>query len=322
MKKGINALEIVFGVFILIIVTLVVVKMLFRPNTQIIDNKLSDIQNQQSYMESYRNCGDLCSEYQMSNCDISKAAKFCKEKFSVDLDGNNEPGEASSGVMQHGGLVDAIPYCEDGYYCFHAYKTCSCGNLVLDEDTCDALLCEYYVSDRGLTEEEAKETIRREIGTGTCKISTDKVPDYDHLDKDTIMGSGKNWFDQFGMGDCQLGGAAIGGSNDFSVYVTSCDVTVSSDGKLGSYDCDIQDLQGTCPEIMTVSIVDGKDNILIAMKGDIDKGKIEFSENKLTGDAAFDLNAGADPVDVTSGCATFLLTCGQDAYEALTCDFV
>lgn len=325
MKKGINALEIIFGLFVLIIVVLVIIKMFTGTvNVEPVVKEVDKLKEQYDYQQAEQKCKQICSEYQLGDCDITKAIKFCKEKVQVDLDGNNEPGEKSTGSIEHGAVILGMPYCEDGYYCFHVVDDCGCGSIELSPDTCDALMCEYYMTRSALTEDESKRLIETEVNTGTCEFSTkdDQFSQYNFIDRDTVMESGKNWFDLFGMGDCELGTGVRPGSTDFSIYIKNCDVTVSTDGKLGNYDCDVEDVEGTCKELMTVNIVDGDDNILMAMKGDIDKGKIELTADKLTGDAAFDLDAGTDPIDVTTGCATFLFTCGEKPYEALICNFV
>ncbi|OGI15927.1 hypothetical protein A3K63_01050 [Candidatus Micrarchaeota archaeon RBG_16_49_10] len=156
----------------------------------------------QYYIEQGLNkCDKMCEDYISGSCDNEKAVAFCKERVELDIDGNSKEGEYSVRGIQHGGVIDGVPFCEDGYYCFNLMKNCTCEGTTLTPDDCDEILCKWYMG-QGLSEEAAKESVIKDINTGTCNISTN-YPKYGFLDRDTVMGSGKNWFDIFGMGDCQ-----------------------------------------------------------------------------------------------------------------------
>jgi hypothetical protein len=280
MSKGVNALEIIFGLFVLVIVVLVVIRMFSRNvNVDPIVRELEQVQQQYDYEQAELKCSNLCSEYQLSNCDPAKAMNFCTQLVEIDLDGNNQPGEASTGVQQHGAIVAGVPYCEDGFYCFHVMSTCKCGSVTLGPDTCDALMCDYLMTQSYLTEDESKSYIKKQINTGTCSISTTDLEEYSFLDRDTIMGSGKNWFDIFGMGDCQIGLPTQ--IDTHSLSFSACTIVVGENGS-GIYDCDLLTKKGSCNSGATVAIADTDGNAAIALP-EVGMGTIELTDTKLSG---------------------------------------
>jgi hypothetical protein len=309
MRKGMNALEIIFGLFVLIIVVLVIIRM-FTENVKVdpVTRNLDELNKQEDYKNAINLCEATCSDYQLSNCDISRAIKFCTQKVSIDLDNNNEPGEKSTIAAQHGAIVAAVPICEDGMYCFHVVEDCRCGSVKLTPDICDALMCEYYVSSRGLTLDEAKQLIKTEVNTGSCDIKTKDIPDYQFLDRDTTMDSGKNWFDLFGMGDCQKSTGSGGSTaSKFSITLGTCEVTVAADRKSANFECAVLAKSGSCTAEQIVVLTDENENTLMAMTGDVSMGSITVTEAALTG-----VLTSPDGNEIGSTCTNFVYTCGDN----------
>ncbi|MEM5867820.1 MAG: hypothetical protein QXG39_07865 [Candidatus Aenigmatarchaeota archaeon] len=160
-RKGINALEIVFAMFILIVVTLVVIRLFTTTVTRETLPNIEDFRKTYNYDKEKSKCNNLCSSYQSENCELSAAVNYCQQKISIDIDGNFRTNERN-----HGGLIAGVPYCEDGLYCFHI-TSCECGSI-LDAKTCLEIMKEYYVNQLGLSEDEAKQIIVNKITPGTC----------------------------------------------------------------------------------------------------------------------------------------------------------
>ncbi|OGI15081.1 hypothetical protein A3K63_03810 [Candidatus Micrarchaeota archaeon RBG_16_49_10] len=315
MRKGINALEIIFSLFTLVIVTLVVIRM-FAKNVNVdpVVTQMTEIQKQQDYEQAASRCSNLCSDYQLSDCDYSKAVQFCQYKVQVDLDENNKPGESSQKGQQHGAIVDAVPYCEDGFYCFHIKTNCNCGPLVLDADTCDSIMCEYLMSESRLTLDEAKSYTKNKINTGTCNISTKNFQreNLTFLDRDTMMGSGKNWFDIFGMGDCQRGVSGGGGAT-FTMTLNNCSIGIDSGGN-ANFDCNIVS-SGSCRGDQTVAVLGSDDNTALAQTS-LGYGSISVTATKLSGRAV--LPPSSTPINPDSGCSMLTYLCDDPAVTRVT----
>jgi len=162
--KGLTALEIVFLLFIMIVVTLVIIRLIqtyitVGPVIQPIEDWQAVYQYQQERMK----CKNICDSYVTESCSRFQAVSFCTQKVELDINGNRQTGEP--GV---GNLVLGVPYCEDGLYCFHIYE-CKCGGETLDARTCLRILCNYYNSSQvGYTKEDAIKVIRNRINPGTC----------------------------------------------------------------------------------------------------------------------------------------------------------
>ena len=92
-------------------------------------------------------------------------------------------------------VVNGLPYCEDGTYCF-LFFSCDLGSIYLDMDTCRKILCQYYAEIRAArvgidlteilanpTSKEAKdffknvaEDIAKVIDPRSCKVTTKLLP--------------------------------------------------------------------------------------------------------------------------------------------------
>ena len=178
--KGLNALELIFTLFVLIVVVLVIVRMFItKMSLGGIEEPIQDITDTYNYEAAYSNCNNLCSKYE-ADCSRQNAVKFCLERVSIDIDGNRLLGE-----KHHFNVVEGIPMCEDGIYCFHVKTDCACGSVRLDPETCLDILCDYYQYTRGLTEDVAAQMIQREIKYGTCEPDVikwkGKIKDFDPI---------------------------------------------------------------------------------------------------------------------------------------------
>jgi hypothetical protein len=162
-ERGMTALEIVFAMFILIVVTLVIIRLFTTTVTRESLPNIEDFRGAYNYDKEKVKCGNKCSTFTSGGCsDISAAVSYCQEKIAIDIDGNFRTNERG-----HGGLIAGIPYCEDGLYCFHITE-CACGSYVLDPANCLKLMKDYYQIQMGLSEQAANQIILNKITPGTC----------------------------------------------------------------------------------------------------------------------------------------------------------
>jgi hypothetical protein len=172
MSKGLNALEIVFGMFLLLIVVFVIIRLLTNFVTPSkVNEPLQNFDEAYKYDQEVSKCKDLCDRYTTEECRITAAVNYCLQKVKIDINGNKQTGEPNKG-----GFVTNLPYCEDGLYCFHIYD-CKCGTYKLTPENCRKILCDYYIREQGLyfdpTEdpsllEEVGNIITKGINFGTC----------------------------------------------------------------------------------------------------------------------------------------------------------
>ena len=163
--KGLNALEIIFTLFVLIVVVLVVVRVFIsRFSFAGIEEPIQDITETYNFEAAYSTCNSLCSKYESDCGNLQNAVRFCLEEVKIDIDGDRIPGEKG-----HYNVVEGTPLCEDGIYCFHIKTDCTCGSLRLTPKSCKDILCDYYIEHMNYPEETAAEMIQKGINYGTCE---------------------------------------------------------------------------------------------------------------------------------------------------------
>src|SRR3989338_4043491 len=211
MKKGVGALEIIFGMFILIIVVLVLIRMFTAIVTpKKITEQLESFESAYQITAEKAACNQACDTYLDNGCSRRDAVDFCLKKIKVDIDGNKLPGE-----RYHGNFVRNLPYCEDGLFCFHV-SDCKCGNYKLTAENCLRILCDYYQIDEGLSNDVAVKLISNKyngIFFGTC----DKNPKNWGLDYEPPSNLLVDWwwdnsgYDSTSCSNIQTGASQTGG---------------------------------------------------------------------------------------------------------------
>jgi len=236
--KGLNALELVFMMFILIVVTLVVIRIFTTTVAKESLPDISDFRQTYNYDREKKKCADRCEAFLNSGCeDLEAAVSYCQQKVSIDIDGNFKTGEKG-----HGGVIAGLPYCEDGLYCFHIYE-CACGSYVLNPENCLQIMKDYYEGEKGLPSVTANSIILSAISYGTCNpdprkwgkklpVHLAKLPDdhpygiCDEEGKNCIVGA-DYWWKAAGYGELAVEGegervgAAIASGFKFSCFKTS-----------------------------------------------------------------------------------------------------
>jgi hypothetical protein len=168
--KGINVLELIFAMFILIIVTLVLINIFSRQVSTEALPKIDDFKQAYGYEKEVSRCRNLCAQYTSDCEDLGAAVRFCQEKVKIDIDGNYKVGEKG-----HFGVVNNRPYCEDGLYCFHLMeKECACGSYVLNPENCKQVMMDYYTRIANYGEKTAKQAIYNAIQPGECEKDPNK----------------------------------------------------------------------------------------------------------------------------------------------------
>jgi len=161
-KKGVDALQLVFAMFILIVVTLVMIKLftgIVKPDTL---PKIDDFQQAYHYNTEKIRCGNLCNAYTSGGCTEMRAAvAYCREKVYIDINNDGRTGERKAY-----GIVSGIPYCEDGLYCFNIYS-CECSYNELDPTECLGIMKDYYTQE-SKSEATANKVVCNSIQPGEC----------------------------------------------------------------------------------------------------------------------------------------------------------
>lgn len=160
-KKGLNALELIFTLFVLIVVVLVVIKMFINRMNFNEVKPVEDVKDSFQYSAAISKCNSLCEDY-MQDKTTYNALRFCQQKVEIDIDGDGIAGREGS----YGVLV-GVPVCEDGLYCFHI-KECGSGSVALDARRCLTDMCRYYKIDQGWPEDTAIQMVRQRVYYGTC----------------------------------------------------------------------------------------------------------------------------------------------------------
>jgi len=175
MKKGLEALELIFTLFVLIVVVLIVVRM-FIQQMKIgkIQEPLKRWEDVNRYQSARSECEIFCEAFRNNPGDINVIKDYCTHRAPVDLNGDGKTYEnlPRNYRVSPGRVVSQVPYCEDGIYCFHIYD-CYSGSIHLTPSTCLQYLCEYYMSPAvGYDAELAMEAIKKEITYGKCDPNT------------------------------------------------------------------------------------------------------------------------------------------------------
>jgi len=212
--KGFTALEIVFMIFILIVVAIIVIQLVVK---NVSTQKLSEVVQSVQELRKYTYMRDKCSKI----CDNIKSASSYKERLTLMatwcsykiVEGDREGIDINEDGFFNGFyVVNGFPYCEDGTYCF-LFFSCDLGSMYLDMDTCRKILCQYYAEIRASREgidladlladpksKEAKivfgnatQDVEEVIDPGSCKVTTKLLPKGAKL----VEKSATWWYDSF-----------------------------------------------------------------------------------------------------------------------------
>ena len=103
-KKGLNALELIFTLFILIVVVLVVIRMFVQKMKLDQIKPVEDITESYNYYAALSECNNLCQDYTQDKSSYN-ALRFCQERIEIDIDGDGRVGQEGAY-----GVLIGIPY--------------------------------------------------------------------------------------------------------------------------------------------------------------------------------------------------------------------
>ncbi len=186
-KQGFTALEMVFMIFILVVVTLVVIRMFTQyMNPKQVTNVVNDVTKHYKYTQLRQICEGYCEEFKNaadSDTRLYYAYLWCTEKLRE----SNREGIDFNGDGEYNGpvVIANKPYCEDGLYCFHFFS-CQGDYMTLDMKACPRIICQYL--SKTMPADQVTKAINnmQVISTGTCqkdihawpKEMAEKVLDY------------------------------------------------------------------------------------------------------------------------------------------------
>jgi len=166
MRGETKPIEIILGIFILIVVSVMLLQLVRRFMTEQSGRleQLSLEERRQASMENaLQVCNNLCNRAMAESCSDAKVAEYCLQEVSIDYNGNgrtfgNEYGSAAG-----------IYTCEIPVYCFQITECSSC-NLpqgVQGAQRCKTRLCSFW-SQQGISGDTLKTTVQNYLKPGTC----------------------------------------------------------------------------------------------------------------------------------------------------------
>ena len=169
-KRGEKELQMIFGLFVLLIISLVVL-MLFLKFTKNSTTSMKDVQGDFFSKSKINNavlgCKELCSNIQGSPSPTASAIQFCSKVVKIDDNGDDVARPISQ--------ADFGQYlaCEDKIPCFVLVPNCGAswnsGTPVFTGDSCRSLLEKYRPS--------KLEALMYDSPKGTCQLPVKGDPD-------------------------------------------------------------------------------------------------------------------------------------------------
>ncbi len=156
-KKGEKELQMIFGLFILLIISLVVLMLFFRfikSSTGSIKNVQKDFFTKNKIDSAVETCKSLCDEIESSD----DAIEFCAKTLAIDFDGD---GQAKSYTKWSRGR---FIFCEDKIPCFVLYPKCPKPDHVIY----DGAYCKNLLKEMG--RDDYLDNLMYDDPRGTCDL--------------------------------------------------------------------------------------------------------------------------------------------------------
>ncbi len=175
MKAQTNPVEIVIGLFIILVVAasvLLLFRNLMGQQTSQLQEQMVEQNRQNSVSLALQKCNNLCQEAQAASCSELSAAKFCLESVEIDYNGN---GQKNSNEF---GSEAGIYSCESPVYCFQLTDCSRCGvtSGAVGARTCKAKLCSYW-GKQGMSGDTLNSMFTSQIRPGDC-MSNPEMANY------------------------------------------------------------------------------------------------------------------------------------------------
>lgn len=172
-RAQVKAVEIVLGMFILLVVSVVLIQLfknfMGQQAGQLQDTMLEE-KIRASKDRALESCNSQCSQASAASCSDLEMANFCLKKVGIDYNGN---GRADS--KEYGEIV-GVYTCEDPVYCFQLTSCDRCGIPSGAEGArkCKQILCSYW-SSIGLEGDSLNKMAASQIVPGECVNNPDLV---------------------------------------------------------------------------------------------------------------------------------------------------
>jgi len=128
---------------------------------------VDDVKELYNFKKELSKCEDLCNKWAQNKTTLNALA-FCQKKVSIDIDGDGRIGQENSY-----NVLIAVPFCEDGIYCFHI-KECGSRADVLDAKGCLINMQKHYEIDNKLPKDVTAKLINERVHYGTCEPNITK----------------------------------------------------------------------------------------------------------------------------------------------------
>lgn len=166
MKAQVKAIEIILGMFILLVVAVVLLSLFrsfFSRQRGQLEQMATEEQRTAAMENALQTCNNLCYRAQSESCSDQKVAEWCLESTEFDLNNNGH-----SASVEYGSTA-GIFSCEQPIYCFQiaACEQCGVGQGVIGAKTCRQKLCTYWQS-QGITGDSLTTTLNTYIDPGKC----------------------------------------------------------------------------------------------------------------------------------------------------------
>lgn len=173
MKAQIKAIEIILGMFILLVVAVALLQVFRQFMTQQsgqLEQTIIQERVESSRQIAMQKCNSLCNEAVTESCSEAKVAEYCLQVVGIDYNGN---GETRSNEF---GSTAGIYSCEEPVYCF---QTSSCEQCGIQQGAagarkCKEKLCSYWRA-QGLSGETLNNMAKNSLKPGDCISSSELV---------------------------------------------------------------------------------------------------------------------------------------------------
>ncbi len=169
MKAQIKAVEIVIGMFILLVVAasiLFLFRNLMGQQTSQLQEQMTEQNRQNSISLALQKCNNLCQQAQSASCSELSVATFCLETVEIDYNGNGQKNSVEFGSEA------GIYSCESPVYCFQLTdcQRCGIGSSAAGARTCKTKLCSYWAK-QGMTGDNLNQMASSQFMPGECLTS-------------------------------------------------------------------------------------------------------------------------------------------------------
>lgn len=173
MRAQVKAIEIILGMFILLVVAVALLQVFRQFMTQQsgqLEQTIIQERVESSRKMAMQKCNSMCNEAITDSCSEAKVAEYCLHEVGIDYNGN---GETRSDEY---GSTAGIYSCEEPVYCFQISNCDQCGIQQGAEGArkCREKLCSF-LSSQGLSGDTLNNMAKTSIEPGDCISSPELV---------------------------------------------------------------------------------------------------------------------------------------------------